>query len=202
VAAEVINRIINKAFVRDETAKTPVERSRLDYVALWIATCGIGYMPVVPATWGSLIGVVIYLVVQKANDSFTVWAERNLFTTAFVESARASSTVIFLIGLFLLGIWAASRVIKLTEKKDPRIVIIDEIVGQLITFLFIPAKPGWWTIVIGFLAFRFFDIWKPFPADKFETLPSGLGVMADDVMAGFYAAAATSLLLLFYLTFF
>ncbi len=184
-----------------ETAKLSTTRSFSDYLALWIATCGIGYMPIVPATFGSLVGIGIYLLALKSNESLTVWAQGNNFTPVFVESFRASLTVIFLIALFLIGIWAANRVVKLTGKKDPRIVIIDEVVGQLITFLFVPAKLGWGTVVVGFLAFRFFDIWKPYPADKLESLPTGLGVMADDVMAGFYAAAFMSLLCFAYLAF-
>lgn len=199
MSTEFVNRIIKLAFVKSETNETPVKRTPLDYVALWIATCGIGYLPIVPATFGSLVGIVIYLLGLKANDIFTIWAQGNNFSVSFVESSRATFTVIFLLALFFIGIWAASRVVKLTKKKDPRIVIIDEVVGQLITFLFVPAKLGWWTVIIGFLAFRFFDILKPYPSDKLESLPTGLGVMADDVMAGFYAAAFMSFLCLIYL---
>lgn len=179
-----------------DTTKLSATRSFSDYLALWIGTCGIGYMPIVPATFGSLVGIGIYILALKANESFAVWAQGNNFTPVFVESFRGSVTVVFLLALFFIGIWAANRVVKLTGKKDPRIVIIDEVVGQLITFLFVPAKLGWWTVVIGFLAFRFFDIWKPYPANKLESLPTGLGVMADDVMAGFYAAAFMALLAL------
>lgn len=199
MSTEFVNRIIKLAFVKSETNETPVKRSFLDYVALCVATCGIGYLPIVPATFGSLVGIVIYLLGLKANDIFTIWAQGNNLSVSFIESSRATFTVIFLLVLFFIGIWAASRVVKLTKKKDPRIVIIDEVVGQLITFLFVPAKLGWWTVVIGFLAFRFFDILKPYPSDKLEFLPSGLGVMADDVMAGFYAAAFMSLLCFLYL---
>lgn len=182
-----------------ETAKITTARSFTDYLALWIATCGIGYMPIVPATFGSMVGIAVYLLAQKANDNFTVWAQENNYTVSFVESFRASLTIVFLLALFFIGIWAATRVVRLTGKKDPRIVIIDEVVGQLITFLFVPAKLGLWTVAIGFFVFRFFDIWKPYPADKLESLPTGLGVMADDVMAGFYAAAFMSYLCFIYL---
>ena len=184
----------------ETTAETSVRHSFSDYAALAIATCGgVGYLPIVPATWGSLVGVGIYLIAQKTGENFVVWAEGNNFNNALLESSRASLTIIFLIGLFLIGMWAATRVEKLTGKKDPKIVVIDEVVGQLITFLFVPANLGWWTIAIGFFAFRFFDIWKPYPADKLESLPSGLGAMADDAMAGFYTAALMSLLCSIYL---
>lgn len=198
----MLTKLIDQAIRPSETVKTSATRSRLDYVALSIATCGIGYMPIVPATWGSLLGVGIYLLAQIASDNFVVWAQANHVTNAQFESIRALVTLIFLIALFLIGIWAATRVIKLTGKKDPRIVIIDEIAGQLITFLFIPAKLGWWALLIGFLAFRFFDILKPYPANKLESLPSGLGVMADDVMAGIYAAAFMALVFSIYLALF
>jgi phosphatidylglycerophosphatase A len=182
LVSDFINRIINTAFVETETTKTLLKRSFLDYAALWIATCGVGYMPLVPATWGSLAGVGLYLLAQTVNVNFT----------HFVP-------VIFLIGLFLIGIWSAARVVKLTGRKDPRIVIIDEIVGQLVTFLFVPAQFNWWIIIIGFFAFRLFDILKPFPANRLENLPNGLGVMADDVMAGFYAGGLLYLLYSFVL---
>lgn len=181
------------------TNKISAGRSRSDYLALWIATCGIGYMPIVPATFGSMVGVAIYLLAQKGSESLAIWAEGQNITSALLESSRASVTLVFLITLFMIGMWAATRVVKITGKKDPRIVIIDEVVGQLVTFLFVPAKIGWWAVVVGFLAFRFFDILKPYPTYKFEELPTGLGVMADDAMAGFYAAAFMSLLCSAYL---
>lgn len=179
-----------------KTAASPIERrSFLDFLALTIATGGgIGYAPLVPATFGSLGGVVVYLAAQRLNESFTGWAHGIHLSNALVESARASFIVVFLIGLFLIGIWSATRVVKLTGEKDPRLVVVDEVLGQLIVLLFVPAALGWWTIAAGFLAFRFFDIWKPFPANALESLPNGLGVMADDVAAGFYAAALMSLL--------
>lgn len=171
-----------------------VKRSFTDRLALAIGTCGIGYMPFVPATWGSLLGVGVYLLAQKADENFAFGVAGHQPGIVFLESMRVSLTLVFLIALFLIGIWAATRVEKLTGKKDPRIVVIDEILGQFITLLFIPAKLGWWTIIAGFLAFRFFDILKLYPANKLESLPGGLGAMADDVMAGFYAAAFMSLL--------
>lgn len=175
-----------------QTPRTP-----LDITALTIATCGgVGYVPIVPASWGSLAGVGLYMLAQKAGESFTPWAEGNHLTDALVAQARTSFTLVFLIALFLIGIWAATRVVKITGVKDPKLVVIDEVVGQFITFFFIPGKIGWLTGAAGFLAFRLFDIWKLYPANVFETLPSGLGVMTDDVMAGLYAASFISVLYL------
>lgn len=166
-----------------------------DKTALAIATCGgVGYMPFVPASWGSLFGVGVYLAAQKANESFIFWAETKNFTSDLTASWSVSIALMLLLALFLTGIWAATRVEKLTGKKDPRIVVIDEVLGQLLTFLFVPARLGWWTVLAGFLLFRLFDIWKLYPADKLESLPDGLGAMADDLMAGFYAATAMSVL--------
>ena len=183
-----------------ETVASQRARSVTDYISLAVATCGgVGYMPFVPATWGSLFGVGIYLLALKAAESLTIWAQERQFTTALLESSQASIILISLMILFFAGLCAATRVEKLTGQKDPKIVVIDEVVGQLITFLFVPLKLGWWTVLTGFLAFRLFDIWKLYPADKMEDLPTGLGAMADDVVAGVYAAVFMSLLCSVYL---
>jgi phosphatidylglycerophosphatase A len=93
------------------------------------------------------------------------------------------------------GTWAATRAEKLLGKKDPGAVVVDEVVGQLITFLFVPWLTTWrWPVVAGFVAFRVFDIWKPYPVRRLEGLGGGLGIMADDMLAGFYAATVMSLL--------
>jgi phosphatidylglycerophosphatase A len=193
----------NKIKKTTVSVEIPKERSASDYIALVIASGGgIGYMPIVPATWGSLVGVGIYLLAQKANEYFAIWAVGKQFSFALIESTRVSFTLVFLIALLFIGIWSATRVEKLTGKKDPSVVVIDEIFGQLLAFLFIPAKIGWWIILVGFITFRVFDILKPYPTDRFESLPKGLGIMADDAMAGFYTAAFISLLYsvqLFYL---
>jgi phosphatidylglycerophosphatase A len=85
------------------------------------------------------------------------------------------------------------------RRKDPGAVVIDEVAGQLITFLFVPRDAGLWALVAGFFAFRLFDIWKPYPISRLESLESGLGVMADDVLAGAYAATLMALLTSVYL---
>ncbi len=203
------SNILGKIFVklkndaRIKSAKSreiSKELDKTDYLALGIASCGgVGYIPIVPATWGSLFGVGIYLLAQKASEQFTVWADGQQISALLLESTRASVTLVCLIFLFLIGTWSATRVEKLTGKKDPGLVVIDEVVGQLVTFLFVPAKLGWWAVFAGFIAFRVFDIWKPYPTAKFEALPKGLGAMADDAMAGFYAAAFMSVLCTLYL---
>ena len=94
----------------------------------------------------------------------------------------------------IAGTWAATRAEKLLGKKDPGAVVVDEVAGQLIAFLFVPWRASLWAVVAGFVAFRLFDIWKPYPVRRLEGLGGGLGIMADDMLAGFYAAALMSLL--------
>lgn len=167
--------------------KTAKRRSPADYAALAIAACGgVGYAPLVPATFGSAFGIGVYLLAQAAGEIFAL----QIFDGRISPAARVMLTLALAGILFSIGIWSATRCEKLTGKKDPRIVVVDEVVGQLITFLLIPGKFGWGTLVAGFLAFRLFDIWKPYPANRLEDLPAGWGVMADDAMAGFYAAVS------------
>ena len=88
-----------------------------------------------------------------------------------------------------LGVAAASATANFLGKKDPQIVVIDEVSGQLISYFGIGAgMPNWKYLLLGFILFRVFDIWKPFPARQAESLPGGLGIMADDWVAGIYAA--------------
>jgi phosphatidylglycerophosphatase A len=85
------------------------------------------------------------------------------------------------------AIWAADVTVHATGKKDPGIVVVDEVVGQWITFAGATAI-GWATVIAAFILFRLFDIWKPPPVRQMEQLPGGVGVVLDDVFAGVYAA--------------
>ena len=89
---------------------------------------------------------------------------------------------------------------KITDLTWRQPVVIDEVVGQIVALLVVPAVLGWWAILAGFLIFRIFDIWKPYPTHELEKLPSGLGIMSDDLMAGIYAAVLMSVLSTVYLT--
>jgi phosphatidylglycerophosphatase A len=73
-------------------------------------------------------------------------------------------------------------------------VVIDEVAGQMIAYIFVPAATSLWITIAGFILFRLFDIWKPYPIRRMEALESGLGIMADDVLAGIYAALVLSLI--------
>jgi phosphatidylglycerophosphatase A len=179
----------------------PRRRTFADYVALGVATCGVGLLPVAPGTWGSLVGVGLYLLARAASVELLARTAGANSSAAQVEAVRTAAALVLLISVTLAGVWAASRAEKLLGRKDPGAVVVDEVAGQLITFAFVPFKSGAWVIVAGFVLFRLFDIWKPYPVRRLEALESGLGIMADDVLAGFYAAmvlsVATTLRLLF-----
>ena len=166
-------------------------RSAKDYLALVIATCGVGYLPLAPGTWGSLVGIGVYALVRGAAMTlfFGVDPRRN-FNLLHVYYGVIACELVAVSALALVGIWAASRTEKLSATKDPGKVVIDEVVGQFIALIPVPFVLGaaWWTAILAFILFRFFDIVKPYPARKLESLESGLGIMADDVVAGVYAA--------------
>jgi phosphatidylglycerophosphatase A len=117
------------------------------------------------------------------------------WSLAALEHARTSGLLLLVCAVTLPGIWAATRAEKLLGRKDPGAVVVDEVAGQLMAFLFVPGGAGVWAILAGFLAFRAFDIWKPYPIRRLEALASGLGIMADDILAGAYAAILVSLLI-------
>jgi phosphatidylglycerophosphatase A len=170
------------------------KKSALDYFSLAVTTFGVGYIPLAPGTWGSAVGVLIYLIFRQAEAattfSFTSQGFREPQIAAFVHVAVA-----FLFLLFcLLGIWASSRAVKLFRDKDPQQAVVDEVIGQLLVFLFVPFDVSWKLILAGFLLFRLFDIWKPYPIDSLQNLPAGIGVCADDILAGVYGGAVLSLL--------
>ena len=145
----------------------------LDYAALAIATWGVGYSPLAPGTCGSLVGLGIFLLL-----------------------ASLPLQVLAIIVVTWAGIWAASRVERILGLKDPGKVVVDEVAGQMIALLPVWAfanGPYKLAIIISFTLFRLFDIFKPYPARKFESLRGGLGIMADDLVAGVYAALVLSL---------
>ena len=182
--------VVTRAFL----TRSPRRRTARDYVALAIATCGVGYMPVAPGTWGSAVGVGIYLLLGAASAEVFSLATSRGWSVPPLEAFRTTFELVMLVAVVIVGIWAATRVEPLLGRKDPGAVVIDEVAGQLITFLFVPRDAGLWAIVAGFISFRLFDIWKPYPIRRLEALEAGLGVMADDVLAGAYAATLMSLL--------
>ncbi len=176
--------------------KRSIERRKteglLDYLSLALTTFGVGYGPIAPGTWGSMVGVAIYVVVQGVISPFNESPGICFLCgdAGYVIAAKRAIIAVSLPLFCLIGIWASNRSIALLGNDDPSEAVVDEVMGQLVTFLFIPFIPfgiGWPFILAGFLLFRLFDIWKPFPARDLEALPGGLGICADDIVAGVYA---------------
>jgi len=126
---------------------------------------------------GALEGVLIYLALVALH---------------FGQSSSVLTLVILNILLFGVGVWASDRTCRITGQKDARLIVIDEVSGQLIALspLVMLSSVSITAVVLGFLFFRLFDIYKPYPIRKLERLHGGLGVMADDALAGVYAAVA------------
>jgi phosphatidylglycerophosphatase A len=136
-------------------------------LAVAIATTGgLGYAPIAPGTFGSAAGVAIYLLT----------AHRSL--TEQIGLAAAVTVI---------GIWAAGVAAVHFGRSDPSHVVIDEVAGQLVTYL--GTGVSWKGAIIGFLLFRALDIVKPWPANRLEALHGGLGIVADDIMAALYGCA-------------
>jgi phosphatidylglycerophosphatase A len=169
-------------------------------LALALATLGLGYLPIAPGTWGSLAAVVLAAAIaaltRKSPGADVLVSEFSLVISAAI-----------------VGLWASAGTAEYEGAADPPHVIIDEVSGQSLTLVIglllnawmIPARPdappdarfaaalaggllNWKYLLAGFILFRVFDIWKPFPARQAESLPGGLGIMADDWIAGGYAA--------------
>jgi phosphatidylglycerophosphatase A len=166
-----------------------------DYLALAIATCGVGYLPLAPGTWGSLVGVALYFGLRAVLLS-VLWslASHRHLDLSHIAYSLVILELLAVVCVSIVGIWAASQTEKLSGKKDPGKVVIDEVAGQMLALTAMPlAVETWWTILLAFLAFRVFDIIKPYPARRFEALESGLGIMADDIVAGAYGAIVVGL---------
>ena len=133
-----------------------------------------GYAPVAPGTAGSLVGLGVYALVR--------W-----YGGPGLEAIVLSAVV-------AVGVWSATVGERYFGKTDPGHVVIDEVAGMLLTLLWLPVT--WVGALVGFLAFRVFDIIKPFPAGAAERLPRGWGVMADDLVAGVYAHLVVRLIAL------
>lgn len=133
---------------------------------------GVGRAPVAPGTFGTLLGIPIYIFVYPLPIGFYI-----AITAA----------------LFLIGIAVCECAERHMGRHDSPAIVWDEIVGYLITMAFAP--PEWVWIVVGFVLFRLFDIWKPFPIRRIDrTLPGGFGTMLDDALAGIYASVVLQLL--------
>jgi phosphatidylglycerophosphatase A len=134
-----------------------------------------GYLPKAPGTWGSLVGLLIFFLLHTLSLGIYL---------AVVA------------GIFLIGTFAAGEAEKIMDHPDPGLVVIDEIAGMLVTMTAVPATPL--AMALGFVLFRIFDIWKPFPVNFFDQrFHGGLGIMLDDIVAGIYSLIILQLLFRF-----
>ena len=138
----------------------------MKYFFLLLATgFGVGYSPVAPGTLGTLLAIVVYY---------------------FLSNILSPVYEITLVGFFFLSVWISENAERFFGKKDDQRIIIDEVIGFLITMLWVPKTILF--VIIGFFLFRFFDILKPFPIRRLEKgFRGGFGVVLDDVVAGVYA---------------
>ena len=140
----------------------------MNKLRLFIVTCGfLGCSPFAPGTVGTLGGVAIAWALMGTGTWFPVWA-------------ILISAVLYAVGR-PLGDWAEQY----AGKKDPGIYVLDEVIGYLVTILWIDA-PSLMTLVVAFFVFRFFDVLKPPLARRAESLPGGDGILLDDVVAGLH----------------
>jgi|SRR5271154_2369344 len=183
-------------------AAGPNSVSQRPRLAFAVATVfGMGYLKPGPGTYGSIVGMLLsmfatwlsayrILSLHGATDGPT-----SFWGTTWLTSYHDYLGLIIIGGI---GIYAADRVAKWANCKDPQYVIIDEVSGQLLTYCLLWSSPiNWKTWLLGLGLFRLFDIWKPFPIRKLEKLPGGWGIMADDWLAGIYAAILLRLALHF-----
>ena len=136
-----------------------------DNIILFIAQGAYsGRFPKAPGTAGTVIGALLYLLVKDASS--------------LVYGAVC-------VCLIALGTWAAGRADTILGTKDSPTIVIDEVAGFIVAMMLVPFT--WWSVPAVFVLFRFFDILKPWPIDRLQSIPGGLGVMLDDIVAGIYA---------------
>ena len=135
------------------------------FIILFTSGCYLGYSPIVSGTVGTLGGVVLYLLLNRY--------------------VQVPSYAVITVVIFILGIPASTRAEVIFDKKDSSKIVIDEVVGFMVTMLAIPLN--WKYLVTGFILFRALDVIKPFPIRRLEAFDGGFGVMADDFIAGIYS---------------
>lgn len=175
-----------------ETVSKRKPNGLLDYLSLAVTTFGVGYLPIAPGTWGSLVAVGFYAFLSNTFSSYR-YAPTSAPPEAMVAAIHAAILIAFT-AFVLVGIWAATRSIELLGNSDPSQAVVDEVIGQLVVFLFIPFTQSWMLIGAGFLLFRLFDIWKPYPINDLQDLPGGIGICADDIAAGALAGVVLSII--------
>lgn len=144
-----------------------------DRVAIIIATgLGAGYSPLAPGTAGSALSVGLWIALQR-------WLPVSLTIPMHLG---------LILALTIVGIWASTRSESWFQEIDPHQTVIDEVIGQQITYLgLLSPVPPWKSLILGFILFRLFDVWKPYPIRRIQDLHGGKGIVLDDVGAGIYA---------------
>lgn len=134
----------------------------------FLSVFGLGYIPFGPGTFGTLGGLVFWY---------------------FTNGVSTMYYIVMTIIIIVVSCYLSSFSEELYGQKDSQRIVLDEFCGYLVTMIGVPFALDnlWWTPILGFVLFRFFDIVKPVPVNIMEKLPKGLGVVADDVMAGLYS---------------
>lgn len=151
------------------SAPDAVQRARRAFALTCATAFGAGYAPVAPGTFGSALGLALWAVLPAS----------------LAAQATALAAVV------VIGSWSGTVAERHFGRSDPGQVVVDEVAGMLLTLFLVPV--GWAGACLGFLLFRLSDIVKPYPANRLERLPGGVGIMADDLMAGVYANVALRL---------
>jgi phosphatidylglycerophosphatase A len=153
-------------------------------VQAWLATFfGAGMSPVAPGTAGSLAATLVLFLIYRTHDSWTYPAWQSVLLVGLLLAS---------LGSVALGPWAFT----FYGRKDPGSFVLDEVAGICLTSLFLPMNHGW-ALLAAFLAFRLFDVWKPWPCPKLEQFPAGWGILADDLGAAVYANVLCQVVLRF-----
>jgi phosphatidylglycerophosphatase A len=201
-----------------ESSATPSPKPALKpRISIFVATaCGLGYLPKAPGTWGSLGGIFLTTIPFLLWAQLSIYAESAGLATIFIDNRNLNPylamQILSILFVALIGVWTSGRAARFWGQDDPQKVVIDEVSGVQITVILGCVLPIWWKaysatwessvwgylahdstlnwkyLLVGLILFRVFDIWKPFPARQAESLPRGWGIMADDWVAGIYAA--------------
>lgn len=184
--------------------------------SIFLATaCGLGCLAKAPGTWGALGGAILTLLPFLFCARASIQAGAAGIATIYIDNRNVNPYLLMQIVLGMviaaIGVWSAGRAARFWGQEDPPKVVIDEVSGQHLSIVLGCALPisraiypswqtslwgylahdatlNWKYLLVGFILFRVFDIWKPFPARQAESLPGGWGIMSDDWMAGIYAA--------------
>lgn len=170
---------------------SPAAPRKKPRLAFAIATAfGVGYIRKAPGTFGSLIGAALFVGATWLGSRKVLLIANLERTTSYWTVGLLPSYVDMLLAaaIAVAGVVAAALVVRYANAKDPQYVVIDEVSGQLLTYCIPLTVFNWKSLILGFILFRVFDIWKPFPVRQAERLPGGWGIMADDWVAAVYAA--------------